>query len=215
MATWRVGFGLWCGLFYLPLVVVLGEDCQAYIDHHGKAQPAKSCPYFCCGHCMLQYCCSNAFLKFDEQQQLQCNLFDGSFGTLAAIGVTVCAVIIITIILCLTCSCCCLYKACRRPRPVVTTTTSTTVVHPPYPQQQGASPNYQVAPYQGYQPVAIQPQPGMPVAPYPAQYPPPYPMQPSGPPAYHETVAAGAGAPYPISQPPYNPAYVDPQKPTY
>ncbi|KAM8995066.1 protein shisa-5 isoform 1-T1 [Ara ararauna] len=240
MATWRVAFGFWCGLFYLPLVVVLGEDCQAYIDHHGKAQPAKSCPYFCCGHCMLQYCCSNAFLKFDEQQQLQCNLFDGrasdlsnvnykqffsdsdddiysgpSFGTLAAIGVTVCAVIIITIILCLTCSCCCLYKACRRPRPVVTTTTSTTVVHPPYPQQQGASPNYQVAPYQGYQPVAIQPQPGMPVAPYPAQYPPPYPMQPSGPPAYHETVAAGAGAPYPISQPPYNPAYVDPQKPTY
>ncbi|XP_062486650.1 protein shisa-5 isoform X2 [Pezoporus occidentalis] len=163
---------------------------------------------------MLQYCCSNAFLKFDEQQQLQCNLLDGSFGTLAAIGVAVCAVIIITIILCLTCSCCCLYKACRRPRPVVTTT-STTVVHAPYPQQQGASPNYQVAPYQGYQPVAIPPQPGMPVAPYPAQYPPPYPVQPSGPPAYCETVAAGAGAPYPVSQPPYNPAYVDPQKLTY
>ncbi|XP_010283034.1 PREDICTED: protein shisa-5 [Phaethon lepturus] len=137
------------------------------------------------------------------------------FGTLIAIGVTVCAVIVITIILCLTCSCCCLYKACRRPRPVVTTTASTTVVHAPYPQQQGVPPNYPVAPYQGYQPVAIQPQPGMPVAPYPAQYPPPYPMQPSGPPAYHETVAAGAGAPYPISQPPYNPAYVDPQKPTY
>ncbi|XP_065543149.1 protein shisa-5 isoform X2 [Lathamus discolor] len=198
-----------------PSVAVLGEDCQAYVDHHGKAQPANSCPYFCCGDCMLQYCCSNALLKFDEQQQLQCNLLDGSFGTLAAIVVAVCAVIIITIILCLTCSCCCLYKACRRPRPVVTTTTSTTVAHAPYPQQQGASPNYQVAPYQGYQPVAIQPQPGMPVAPYPAQYPPPYPMQPSGPPAYHETVAAGAGAPYPISQPPYNPAYVDPQKPTY
>ncbi|XP_009700231.1 PREDICTED: protein shisa-5, partial [Cariama cristata] len=137
------------------------------------------------------------------------------FGTFVAIGITVFAVIVVTIILCLTCSCCCLYKACRRPRPVVTTTTSTTVVHAPYPQQQGVPPNYPVAPYQGYQPVAIQPQPGMPVAPYPAQYPPPYPMQPSGPPAYHETVAAGAGAPYPISQPPYNPAYVDPQKPTY
>ncbi|XP_062486649.1 protein shisa-5 isoform X1 [Pezoporus occidentalis] len=146
---------------------------------------------------------------------LLCSSFqDGFFGTLAAIGVAVCAVIIITIILCLTCSCCCLYKACRRPRPVVTTT-STTVVHAPYPQQQGASPNYQVAPYQGYQPVAIPPQPGMPVAPYPAQYPPPYPVQPSGPPAYCETVAAGAGAPYPVSQPPYNPAYVDPQKLTY
>lgn len=26
--------------------------------------------------------------------------------------------------------------------------------------------------------------------------------------------AAGAGAPYP-TQPPYNPAYMDPQKPTY
>uniref|UniRef100_A0A663MJC0 Shisa family member 5 n=1 Tax=Athene cunicularia TaxID=194338 RepID=A0A663MJC0_ATHCN len=75
---------------------------------------------------------------------------------------------------------------------VVTTTTSTTVVHAPYPQQQGVPPNYPVAPYQGYQPVAIQPQPGMPVAPYPAQYPPPYPMQPSGPPAYHETMAGKA-----------------------
>ncbi|KAM9657390.1 protein shisa-5 isoform 1-T1 [Morphnus guianensis] len=240
MAAWRRALGLGFGLLCLLAAAVLGEDCQAYIDRHGKAQPAKSCPNFCCGDCMHRYCCSNTFLKFDEEQQFQCNLLDertsdssninymrvfsdpddyissgSSFGTLIAIGVTVCAVIIITIILCLTCSCCCLYKACRRPRPVVATTTSTTVVHAPYPQQQGVPPNYPVAPYQGYQPVAIQPQPGMPVAPYPAQYPPPYPMQPSGPPAYHETVAAGAGAPYPISQPPYNPAYVDPQKPTY
>ncbi|XP_041320127.1 protein shisa-5 isoform X1 [Pyrgilauda ruficollis] len=136
-----------------------------------------------------------------------------SFGTLIAIGVTVFAVIVITIILCLTCSCCCLYKACRRPRPVVTTAT-TTVVHSAYPQQPVMPPNYPAAPYQGYQPVAVQPQPGVPVAPYPAQYPPPYPTQPAGPPAYHETVAVGAGAPYP-TQPPYNPAYMDPQKPTY
>ncbi|XP_057224051.1 protein shisa-5 isoform X2 [Malurus melanocephalus] len=134
-----------------------------------------------------------------------------SFGALIAIGVTVVAVIAITLILCLTCSCCCLYKACRRPRPVVTTTT---VVHPPYSQQPAVPPNYPAAPYQGYQPVSVQPQPGVPVAPYPTQYPPPYPMQPAGPPAYHETMAAGAGAPYP-TQPPYNPAYVDPQKPTY
>nr|XP_030138587.3 protein shisa-5 isoform X1 [Taeniopygia guttata] len=137
-----------------------------------------------------------------------------SFGAITAIGVTVFAVIVITIILCLTCSCCCLYKACRRPRPVVTTTATTTVVHSAYPQQPAVPPSYPAAPYQGYQPVAVQPQPGMPAAPYPAQYPPPYPMQPAGPPAYHETVAAGAGAPYP-TQPPYNPAYMDPQKPTY
>ncbi|XP_063267303.1 protein shisa-5 isoform X2 [Prinia subflava] len=137
-----------------------------------------------------------------------------SFGTLVAIGVTVFAVIVVTIILCLTCSCCCLYKACRRPQPVVTTTATTTVVHSAYPQQPAVPPSYPAAPYQGYQPVAVQPQPGMPAAPYPAQYPPPYPMQPPGPPAYHETVAAGAGAPYP-TQPPYNPAYMDPQKPTY
>ncbi|NXC97131.1 SHSA5 protein, partial [Certhia familiaris] len=122
-----------------------------------------------------------------------------SFGTLIAIGVTVCAVIVITIILCLTCSCCCLYKACRKPRPVVTTAT-TTVVHSAYPQQPAVPPNYPAAPYQGYQPVAIQPQPGMPVAPYPAQYPPPYPMQPPGPPAYHETVA-GKAAPSASSSP--------------
>uniref|UniRef100_A0A8B9C496 Protein shisa-5 n=3 Tax=Anser TaxID=8842 RepID=A0A8B9C496_9AVES len=220
--------------FYL--FSALGEDCQAYLDPHSKVQRAESCPNFCCGDCTRRYCCSNSLFRFDEEHQLMCNLLDGrtsdlgnlnllldsedlsdygpSFGTLVAIGITVFAVIVITIILCLTCSCCCLYKACRRPRPVVTTTTATTVVHAAYPQP-GVPPSYPVAPYQGYQPVAIQPQPGMPAAPYPTQYPPPYPMQPSGPPAYHETVAAGAGAPYPISQPPYNPAYVDPQKPTY
>ncbi|XP_062441746.1 protein shisa-5 isoform X1 [Rhea pennata] len=137
------------------------------------------------------------------------------FGTLVAIGVSLFAVVVITIILCLTCSCCCLYKACRRPQPVVTTTTATTVVHAPYPQQPAVPAGYPAAPYQGYQPVAVQPQPGMPIAPYPTQYPPPYPTQPAGPPAYHETVAVGAGAPYPVSQPPYNPAYMDPQKPIY
>ncbi|XP_064930584.1 protein shisa-5 isoform X3 [Columba livia] len=151
----------------------------------------------------------------EETNEIAAALRPSSFGTFVAIGIGIFAVIAVTLILCLTCSCCCLYKACRRPRPVVTTTTATTVVHAPYPQQQGVPPSYPVAPYQGYQPVAIQPQPGMPAAPYPAQYPPPYPMQPSGPPAYHETMAAGAGAPYPVSQPPYNPAYMDPQKPVY
>uniref|UniRef100_A0A803VVV9 Protein shisa-5 n=3 Tax=Muscicapidae TaxID=36291 RepID=A0A803VVV9_FICAL len=160
---------------------------------------------------------SNSWMPESQIFQDPDDLFDSpspSFGGLIAIGVTVFAVIIITIILCLTCSCCCLYKTCRRPRPVVTTTATTTVVHSAYPQQPAVPPSYPAAPYQGYQPVAVQPQPGMPVAPYPAQYPPPYPMQPAGPPAYHETVAAGAGAPYP-TQPPYNPAYMDPQKPTY
>lgn len=33
------------------------------------------------------------------------------------------------------------------------------------------------------------PQPGMPAAPYPTQYPPPYLAHPTGPPAYHETLA--------------------------
>lgn len=31
---------------------------------------------------MLQYCCSNAFLKFDEEQQLQCSLLDGRYKAL-------------------------------------------------------------------------------------------------------------------------------------
>ncbi|XP_025901906.1 protein shisa-5, partial [Nothoprocta perdicaria] len=225
----------------LLLPAVLGEDCEAYIDKYGEVQPAKSCPNFCCGDCTHKYCCSDALLKFDEEQQLKCSPLDGSisdssqanflhfradfdddffdsgpsFGTLIGIGIALFAVVVITIILCLTCSCCCLYKACRRPRPVVTATTATTVVHAPYPQQAAVPASYPAAPYQGYQPVAIQPQPGMPAAPYPTQYPPPYPTQPSGPPAYHETMAGGAGAPYPVSQPPYNPAYVDPQKPIY
>ncbi|XP_051483716.1 protein shisa-5 isoform X1 [Apus apus] len=237
MAAWRGALGL--GLLLLP-AAVLGEDCQAYIDNYGKVQPAKSCPNFCCGNCFLRYCCSNELLKFDAEEPFQCGLLHertsdlsklndmqlssdpddflppgGSFGDAIAIGIAILAVIIITIILCLTCSCCCLYKACRRPRPVVTTTTATTVVHAAYPQQQQVPPNYPVAPYQGYQAMPIQPQPGMLVAPYPAQCPPPYPMQPPGPPAYNEMEAAGAGAPYPISQPPYNPAYMDRQNPTY
>ncbi|KAF4803463.1 Protein shisa-5 [Turdus rufiventris] len=218
-------------LLLLP-AAVSGEDCPAYTGYFGEVQLAQPCPQFCCGTCLDRYCCSNPLLKFDEQK-LQCNQHNermsdsqifqdpddffvstsSSFGTIIAIGVAVFAVIVVTIILCLTCSCCCLYKACRRPRPVVTTA-NTTVVHSAYLQQPAVPPSYPAAPYQGYQPVAIQPQPGMPVAPYPAQYPPPYPMQPPGPPAYHETVAVGDGAPYP-TQPPYNPAYMDPQKPTH
>uniref|UniRef100_A0A8D0FMJ5 Shisa N-terminal domain-containing protein n=1 Tax=Strix occidentalis caurina TaxID=311401 RepID=A0A8D0FMJ5_STROC len=57
---------------------VLGEDCQAYIDRHGKAQPAKSCPNFCCGDCMLQYCCSDVFLKFGEERQFQSLLYNAA-----------------------------------------------------------------------------------------------------------------------------------------
>ncbi|KYO46400.1 protein shisa-5 [Alligator mississippiensis] len=217
---------------------VLSEVCKAYADSGGRTYPVISCPAFCCGNCLSQYCCSDESHKFDEDEQLECNgqhertyssieentlVFsldsewdhERSFTTSVAVGITIFAVFVVTIILCFTCSCCCLYKICRRPRPVVTTTTATTVIHAPYPQQPGISPGYPAVPYQGYHPVPIQPQPGMPAAPYPTQYPPPYPTQPSGPPAYHETVAAGAGAPYPVSQPPYNPAYVDLQKPTY
>ncbi|KAH0630061.1 hypothetical protein JD844_012656 [Phrynosoma platyrhinos] len=128
------------------------------------------------------------------------------------IGVAIVILIITTIIVCLTCSCCCLYKACRRsPRPIVTTTTATTVVQVPYPQQPGMPAGYPAGVYQGYSPVPVQPQPGTVAAPYPTQYPPPYQAQPTGPPPYHETVAAGAGAP--ATQPPYNPAYMDPAKP--
>ncbi|KAJ6668397.1 hypothetical protein lerEdw1_015774 [Lerista edwardsae] len=136
-----------------------------------------------------------------------------NFGTFLAVGITMFVLFVVTIILCFTCSCCCLYKACRRqPRPIVTTTTATTVVQVPYPQQPGVPPGYPVGAYQGYNPVPVQPQHGMPAAPYPTQYPPPYPTQPAGPPAYHETMA-GAGAP--VTQPPYNPAYMDPPKSAY
>ncbi|XP_028906245.1 protein shisa-5 isoform X1 [Ornithorhynchus anatinus] len=217
----------------------LGEECK---DVFGQNNSQDPCPKFCCGTCFFQYCCSDELKKFDGDKQ-KCEFtkranelteakalkfpadFDDddwntpNFGTFIAVGVTLFVVFVATIILCFTCSCCCLYKMCRRPPPVVTTTTATTVVHSPYPQQPGVPPGYPVAAYQGYHPIPVQPglgQPGMPVAPYPTQYPPPYPAaQPSGPPAYHETVAAGAGAPYPVSQPPYNPAYMDSQKPSY
>lgn len=218
----------------------LGEYCREYTDSDGRTYSEKSCPQFCCGNCISRYCCLDRSYKFGEDEQFMCNVLDDrtyqpvkeetlklrshfeddwgpgpSFGTFVAIGVTIFVVFVVTVILCFTCSCCCLYKMCRRQQPVVTTTTSTTVVHAPYPQQPGIPPGYPGAPYQGYHPVPVQPQHGMPAAPYPTQYPPPYPTQPSGPPAYSETVAVGAGAPYPVNQPPYNPAYMDPQKPTY
>lgn len=133
------------------------------------------------------------------------------FGATVAIGVTIFVVFIATIIICFTCSCCCLYKmCCNRPRPVVTNTTTTTVVHTPYPQPPSVAPSYPGPTYQGYHPMP--PQPGMPTAPYPTQYPPPYLAQPVGPPAYHESLAGGSAAPYSASQPPYNPAYMDPPK---
>ncbi|KAK9406260.1 protein shisa-5 [Crotalus adamanteus] len=133
-------------------------------------------------------------------------------GTFIAIGISIFVVFVVAIILCFTCSCCCLYKACRRrPQPIVTT--STTVMQMPYPQQPAVPVAYAGGAYQGYNPLPVQPQPGMPAAPYPIQHPPPYPTQPIRPPPYQETVAAGASAP--SAQPPYNPAYMDPPKASY
>nr|XP_056720331.1 protein shisa-5 [Euleptes europaea] len=220
------------------------ENCTAYKDSDGHLNSEKPCLEFCCGTCTSRYCCSNELHKLDEDVQLMCNAMsestleesvmgeamkfrsdfddwnaarDTSFGTFVAVGVTLFVLFVVTVILCFTCSCCCLYKACRRPpaaRPIITTTTATTVVQVPYPQQPGMAPGYHGGYHTGYSPVPVQPQPGAPAAPYPTQYPPPYPMQPAGPPAYHETMA-GAGASYPTVQPPYNPAYMDPPKPTY
>uniref|UniRef100_A0A8D0G676 Protein shisa-5 n=1 Tax=Sphenodon punctatus TaxID=8508 RepID=A0A8D0G676_SPHPU len=226
-----------------PPAGALGEDCKAYTDSDGHTHPIKSCPEFCCGTCNNRYCCTNYLYKFYEAEHHLCNMlaertsqlvreealmyrtdfnddWTPSFPIAAVIGVVLFVAFIVLIIACFTCSCCCLYQMCRKPRPVVTTSTTTTVVQVPYPQQQGTpagypAARYPAAPYQGYYPVPAQPQPGMPVAPQPTSYPPPYPVQPSGPPAYHETVAAGAGTPYPISQPPYNPAYMDAQNSTY
>ncbi|XP_001375027.2 protein shisa-5 isoform X2 [Monodelphis domestica] len=208
-------------LLHSPLGVK-GESCGFF----------DSCPKFCCGNCFLKYCCSDVQNKFDDD--ILCSDdrslewvekdrkmtfepdFDSGpspgFAISVGIGTAIFVLFVVSIILCFTCSCCSLYKMCRRPRPSVVTT-STTVVHPAYPQQPNVPPVYPGAMYQGYQPMPVQP--GMPAAPYPTQYPPPYLAQPTGPPAYNETHPAGAGAPYPVSQPPYNPAYMDPPKTTY
>ncbi|XP_053153779.1 protein shisa-5 [Hemicordylus capensis] len=213
------------------------ENCKAYKDSNNNLYSEKKCPDFCCGICTYRYCCSETSLQLDEDDQLKCNLqpsertdlpvmgeamklrdYDWeysppSFGTFLGIGIALFVLFMVIVILCFTCSCCCLYKACRSPRrPVVTNTTTTTVVQVPYPQQSGPPPGYPTGAYQGYNPLPVQPQPGMPVAPYPTQYPPPYPTQPVGPPAYHETMA---GAGIPVTQPPYNPAYMDPPKPSH
>ncbi|XP_055485536.1 protein shisa-5 [Psammomys obesus] len=207
-----------------------GEICRSFDE---DSLIPGSCPDFCCGSCSNQYCCSDVlnrvqwngelcteaeprfptYPEFLEPQAFRSS-FDSDpmpgFGATVAIGLTIFVVFIATIIICFTCSCCCLYKMCRRPRPVVTNTTTTTVVHTPYPQPPSVAPSYPGPTYQGYHPMP--PQPGMPAAPYPTQYPPPYLAQPTGPPAYHETLAGGSAAPYSASQPPYNPAYMDPPK---
>ncbi|XP_046517775.1 protein shisa-5 isoform X1 [Equus quagga] len=211
-----------------------GEVCTA---SRGRSLFPEFCPDFCCGTCYDQYCCSDVLKKFVWNEE-RCAVPEASgptdmepleqlgsplrfrsgldsdpmsgFGATVAVGLTIFVLSIVTIIICFTCSCCCLYKMCRRPRPVVTTTTATTVVHAPYPQPPSVPPSYPGPTYQGYHPMP--PQPGMPAAPYPTQYPPPYPAQPMGPPAYHETLAGGAATPYSASQPPYNPAYMDPPK---
>uniref|UniRef100_A0A6J0TZ68 Protein shisa-5 n=1 Tax=Pogona vitticeps TaxID=103695 RepID=A0A6J0TZ68_9SAUR len=218
----------------------LCENCKTYKYTNGRIYLDTTCEVFCCGNCNNQYCCSDPSKEFNAYDQLMCHFQPsesstyppilgkpmkfgtyvddwrppGPSGTIIAVGVSIFILFIVTIVVCFTCSCCCLYNACRRsPRPVVTTTSSTTVVQVPYPQQPGVPAAYPVGGYQGYNPLPVQPQPGIPAAPYPTQYPPPYVAQPSGPPAYHETMAAGAGAP--TTQPPYNPAYMDPTKHSY
>ncbi|XP_013920806.1 PREDICTED: protein shisa-5 [Thamnophis sirtalis] len=209
---------------------VSSEDCEAYRDPDGDWHSQQTCSKFCCGTCTNRYCCSDLF---DKNYQILCpwkstlpsfkpepfkidpdfdDLYTTDYsGTFIAIGISIFVVFVVGIILCFTCSCCCLYKACRRrPQPVVTT--ATTVVQMPYPQQPGVPVAYAGGPYQGYNPLPVQPQPGMPAAPYPTQYPPPYPTQPMRPPPYQETVPVGASAP---AQPPYNPAYMDPPKASY
>lgn len=214
-------------LLLLPSPGAHGELCRPFGEDNSIPE---SCPDFCCGSCSSQYCCSDVLKKIQWNEEMcpepesrfsahpetpeqlgsalkyQSSLDSDNmpgFGATVAIGLTVFVVFIATIIVCFTCSCCCLYKMCCRPRPVVSNTTTTTVVHTAYPQPQPVAPSYPGPTYQGYHPMP--PQPGMPAAPYPTQYPPPYLAQPTGPPAYHETLAGA-------SQPPYNPAYMDPPK---
>lgn len=223
----------------LPLLLLLlapppGAQGEVCVASGGHSFP-EFCPVFCCGTCSDQYCCSDVRKQVQNPGScaevsvaaavdtelreplgtaLRFSMDDdpmSGFGATVAIGLTIFVLSVVTIIICFTCSCCCLYKMCRRPRPVVTTTTSTTVVHTPYPQPPpSVPPSYPGPTYQGYHPMP--PQPAMPAAPYPMQYPPPYPAQPMGPPAYHETLTGGAAMPYSASQPPYNPAYMDPPK---
>ncbi|XP_078517503.1 protein shisa-5 isoform X2 [Lissotriton helveticus] len=204
---------------------VAGDDCDAYVDSYGQWHNKQYCTFsYCCGTCNNRYCCMNPFDKLDDDQ-FMCSVNTASFGTFIAVGITIFVIFVVTVILCFTCSCCCLYKMCRRPPAPVITTTTSTVIQTPYPQQQGMPQHYPVqAPYPGYQPLPVQPSQmyhggmpagGMPTAPYPTPYPPPYPSQVVGPPGYQETMATGAGVPYPAAQPPYNPAFVDSAKPAY
>ncbi|EPQ07233.1 Protein shisa-5 [Myotis brandtii] len=199
----------------------------------GDSFSPKTCPMFCCGTCYNQYCCSDILKSVwnkegcaDNQDSLASvrnNMVETFPSSLKYTdidtdplpgGLTIFVLFIVTIIACFTCSCCCLYKMCRRPRPIVTTTTATTVVHAPYPQPAGVPPSYPGPSVLTYQAAGRQVGGNDSGTGHTAHGLSLYPAQPVGPPAYHETLAGDAAMAYPASQPPYNPAYMDPPKAT-
>ncbi|XP_072928196.1 protein shisa-5-like isoform X1 [Hemitrygon akajei] len=156
----------------------------------------------------------HAFCEDSDDDDPVCT--QSSFSSFVAIGVSFCGIFLFSLVLCLCCPCCLLYKLARRGRqPVVTSSTTTTVVQSAYPSHQPV-PAQGFVPYQGYTPMPAQPGPALGV-PYHASspYPPPYPTPYSGqPPSYQDTVATGAGIPYPAAQPPYNPSAQPPYNPS-
>ncbi|KAF7693199.1 protein shisa-5 [Silurus meridionalis] len=223
------------------VVTAVASNCDSYFTINGIYKPSQDCSFlqFCCGSCDNRYCCSDPFRKLDDDF---CVHFS-NFSTVTIVGIVVSFIIfIIFIIACCVCPCCCLYKMCRKPRPVLTTTT---VVSHQFSQQQPPNPATQYPSYQPVpaQP-GFSAQPGyggqiMPPAPYQGQPyapgpPPPYQESGAYPAPYSQAAYDGSKAPYPISppvqpgythpppqtelnvtQPPYNPAYVEPPRTGY
>uniref|UniRef100_A0A8C5IRG1 Shisa N-terminal domain-containing protein n=1 Tax=Junco hyemalis TaxID=40217 RepID=A0A8C5IRG1_JUNHY len=54
------------------LCMIIPLLTNSWFCYFGEVQLAQSCPDFCCGSCLDRHCCSNVFLKFDEQK-FQCN----------------------------------------------------------------------------------------------------------------------------------------------
>ncbi|XP_032368707.1 protein shisa-5 [Etheostoma spectabile] len=216
-----------------PCVSAGDRDCLAFNNNPYQRCEKNS---FCCGSCLMRYCCQDNSYRFSEDQQEDCAYTPGSYmsGLPMAIGVAGSIVSLIIFISCCVCPCCCLYKMCRRRRPVMTTTTHTTVVTTApqqYPQQPTATPgqpqSYQGGQYQPYQSTPVQPGYGaqpmpqgygaqpmpqgygaqhMPTSPYHGQ-----PFMAAPPPTYQEAIGPGFH-PNPM---PYSQAAFTPGQPAY
>ncbi|XP_048877816.1 protein shisa-4-like [Brienomyrus brachyistius] len=218
------------------LFVAVADNCESYTDLLNVKHSVRPCleSEFCCGQCSNRYCCSIKAFQLDDDAQEKCPLRrekrESPNMTIAKIIPCVMFSLFFTLCFCMMCPRCWLYKKCRSPM----FTGYVTELPPGQAHQRGAEPGYQqvpvpVARVQLIPAAAYQAQPYPPAGPPPSYqeimmaYPPPqapytqagysmgqpaYPLQPLAHTSYPP--APPVHMDYTSTQPPYNPAFVDP-----